>query len=153
LGLRIHLKREVPLAGYSGTPLVQKLGIKPGHRVALINAPSDFAKTLGELPEGARLHRGMPSATRPADGVVWFVTARADLWQRISSLRTRMAPTSSLWICWPKKASKLPTDMTENSIRDAALPIGLVDNKVCAVDATWSGLRFVIRVALRSPAK
>jgi Protein of unknown function (DUF3052) len=137
------------VAGYSGTPLDQKLGIKPGHRVALINAPDDFAKTLGELPDGVELDGRMPSARRPSEVVVWFVSRRRELVQRLPILRSRIAPTSSLWVCWPKKASGVQTDITEDVIRQVALPTGLVDNKVCAVDATWSGLRLVVRLELR----
>jgi hypothetical protein len=141
------------VAGYSGTPLVQKLGIKPGHRMALVNAPDDFAKTLKELPDGVVLDWRFPSAKRPPDGVVWFVSRRADLVRRLPVLRSRIAPASSLWVCWPKKASGVQTDMTEDAIRAVALPLGLVDNKVCAVDTTWSGLRLVIRLELRPSGK
>jgi Tetratricopeptide repeat len=137
------------VAGYSGTPLVQKLGIKPGHRVALVNPPDDFAKTLGELPDGVQLDGRMPSAKRAPDAVVWFVSRRKELLRRLPILRARMEQASSLWVCWPKKASGVATDMTEGAIREVALPIGLVDNKVCAVDATWSGLRLVVRLELR----
>jgi hypothetical protein len=143
------MKGTFPLAGYSGTPLAQKFGIKPGHSVALVNAPDNFAKTLGQLPDGAALEWRMPRASQRPDCMVWFVARRAQLLRRLGVFRTRMAPTSSLWVCWPKKASGVETDMTEGVIRDVALPIGLVDNKVCAVDATWSGLRLVIRVELR----
>ena len=144
------MKGDLPVAGYSGTPLVQKLGIKPGHRVALVNAPNNFAKTLGQLPERVALDWRMPTASRTPDCVVWFVLGRAELLRRIGVLRTRMAPTNCLWVCWPKRASGIQTYMTEDAIREVALPIGLVDNKVCAVDATWSGLRLVIRLELRS---
>jgi hypothetical protein len=137
------------VAGYSGTPLSQKLGIKPGHWVALVNAPDDFAATLGELPDGVQLARRMPSPRRPPEVVVWFVSEVAELVKRLPVLRSGMAPASSLWVCWPKKASGVQTDMTEEAIRYVALPTGLVDNKVCAVDATWSGLRLVIRLELR----
>jgi len=137
------------VAGYSGTPLIQKLGVKPGYRVAVLNAPDDFADTLGELPEGVQLDWRLPAARRPPEVVVWFVSRPAELVRRLPVLRSRMAPASSLWVCWPKKASGLQTDMNEDAIRGAALPIGLVDNKVCAIDATWSGLRLVIRLELR----
>jgi hypothetical protein len=137
------------VAGYSGTPLSQKLGIKPGHRVSLVNAPDDFAATLGELPDGVQLAWRMPSPRRPPEVVVWFVRQVAELVKRLPVLRSGMAPAGSLWVCWPKKASGVQTDMTEDAIRHVALPIGLVDNKVCAVDATWSGLRLVIRLELR----
>ena len=138
------------MAGYSGTPLFQKLGIKPGHRVALLAAPEAFPDTLGELPEGVVLRRGFPKSKRPPDCILLFVSSRSQLQRQVPILRTRMAPESGLWVCWPKKASQVQTDMTEEAIRQVALPIGLVDNKVCAVDATWSALRLVIRLEFRS---
>ena len=127
-------------AGYSGTPLPRKLGIKEGHRLALLGAPDGME--LGELPPGVRTVR---RASGTADVIVSFHTERHDLERRLPALRGLMAPASGLWIAWPKKASKVPTDMTEDVVREVALPTGLVDNKVCAIDATWSGLRLVIR--------
>jgi hypothetical protein len=127
-------------AGYSGTPLPRKLGIKPGHRVALLGAPAGFE--LDGLPDGVTVVR---RASGTADVIVSFHTARADFAKRLPKLRELMAPASGLWIAWPKRAAKVPTDMTEDVVREVALPTGLVDNKVCAVDATWSGLRLVIR--------
>jgi hypothetical protein len=130
--------------GYSGTPLPRKLGIKPGHRVALLGAPGGFeAGTLGELPDGVRVVR---RAGGKADVIVAFHTRRADLVRRLPALRAMMEPAAGLWIAWPKRASKLETDMTEDVVREVALPTGLVDNKVCAIDETWSGLRLVIRL-------
>src|SRR5687767_1416982 len=126
-------------AGYSGTPLPKKLGIKPGHRVALLGAPDGFEL---ELPEDATVKR---RAGGKADVIVSFHTARAELERRLPALRGMMEPAAGLWIAWPKRASKLPTDLTEDVLREIALPTGLVDNKVCAVDAVWSGLRLVIR--------
>jgi hypothetical protein len=127
-------------AGYSGTPLPRKLGIKPGHRVLLLGAPDGFA--LGELPDDVRVaHR----AQGEADVIVSFHTARRDLERRLPRLRALMRPAAGLWIAWPKRASRVPTDMTDQVIRDVALPTGLVDNKVCAIDQVWSGLRLVIR--------
>ena len=128
-------------AGYSGTPLPRKLGVKPGHRVALLGAPAGFA--LDDLPEDVRIVR---RAGGTADVIVSFHTARADLERRLATLRAMMAPASGLWIAWPKRAAKVATDMTEDVVREVALPTGLVDNKVCAIDATWSGLRLVIRL-------
>ena len=136
------------MAGYSGTPLPQKLGIKEGHQVAVLDAPNDFARTLGELPEGVTVLDGLPSKDR-LDVVVWFVSRRSDLGRRLGSIRRRMAPAAGLWVAWPKKASGVATDMTEHAIREVSLPTGLVDNKVCAIDATWSGLRLVIRLEER----
>jgi hypothetical protein len=136
------------VAGYSGTPLPKKLGIKEGHRVATIDAPPGFARTLGALPEGARVTPGL--ARGPAfDVIVLFVTRRADLARRLDTVRGRMTPSAGFWVAWPKQASKLPTDMTEHVVRELALPTGLVDNKVCAIDEVWSGLRLVIRRELR----
>jgi hypothetical protein len=124
--------------GYSGTPLPKKLEIKEGSRVALVGAPADFAKTLGVLPAGAKLLRGL------VDGrslTVWFVTSRKQLAGDIQ----RVMPAKgqgSMWIAWPKKASGVKTDLTEDVLREIVLPRGMVDRKVCAIDETWSGLLF-----------
>jgi hypothetical protein len=137
----------VTAAGYSGTPLPRKLGIKPGHRVALLGAPDGFeADTLGELPDGVGVVR---RAGGEADVIVSFHKSRAELERRLPTLRAMMEPAAGLWIAWPKRASKVPTDMTEDVVREIALPTGLVDNKVCAIDETWSGLRLVIRLSAR----
>jgi hypothetical protein len=133
-----------PSAGYSGTPLARKLGIGEDDTVAVIGAPDGFADTLGELPEIAALHTDLADGAR-YDVIVAFVTQRAELEAELPRLRSVMAPACGLWIAWPKKASRRPTDMTDQVIRDVALPTGLVDNKVCAIDETWSGLRLVIR--------
>jgi len=127
--------------GYSGTPLPRKLGIKPGHRVALLGAPESLA--LPELPADVRIIR---RAGGQADVIVAFHVARAHFARRLPSLRAMMRPASGLWIAWPKRASKVATDMTEDVVREVALPTGLVDNKVCAIDEVWSGLRLVIRL-------
>ena len=136
------------MAGYSGKPLPKKLGIKEGQRVALIDAPRDFAETLGELPNGATVHRKVSARLSP-QVVIWFVLRSAELERRFTALRRQMAPATSLWVAWPKKSSGLTTDMSENRIREVALPTGLVDNKVCAIDETWSGLRLVVRLEHR----
>ncbi len=136
------------MAGYSGTPLPKKLGIKADHRVGLVNAPEDFAKTLGELPNGVTLHAGRPLRGL-LDVLVWFVLRRSELELRLAAMRRRMAPATGLWVAWPKRASGVMTDMTENAVREVALPTGLVDNKVCAIDETWSALRLVIRLEHR----
>ncbi|HEX4416922.1 MAG TPA: hypothetical protein VH165_03440 [Kofleriaceae bacterium] len=133
-------------AGYSGTPLPQKLGIKEGHRVAVLGAPAGVE--LGVLPTGATLQRGLIGKAA-LDVLVVFVTRRADLVARIAACRPRMQPAAGLWIAWPKRASGVATEVTEDTVREVALPTGLVDNKVCAIDDTWSGLRLVIRKALR----
>jgi hypothetical protein len=133
----------MPTPGYSGTPLPKKLEIKEGTRVATIGAPADFAKILGKLPPGAKLQRGL---TAPRDLTIWFITSRKQL---EGDLR-RVAPekgSGSLWIAWPKKASGMKTDVTEDVLREVILPFGMVDRKVCAIDATWSGLLFSWRRA------
>ncbi len=135
-------------AGYSGTPLAGKLGIKENFRVALVDAPPGFERTLGDLPPGVSVHAGLAGKV-PLDVIVAFISRRSVLERRLASFRRRMAPAAGCWIAWPKKASGVVTDMTEQVVRDIALPTGLVDNKVCAVDEIWSGLRLVIRVALR----
>ena len=133
-----------PGAGYPGTPLARKLGIGEGDEVALIGAPERFEDTLGELPDVASLHTDLADDAR-YDVIVAFVTQRTELEAELPRLRARMAPACGLWIAWPKRASKLPTDVTDQVIREVVLPTGLVDNKVCAIDDTWSGLRVVIR--------
>jgi hypothetical protein len=133
-------------AGYSGTPLARKLGYGPGMRVAHLGAPDGFAGLVGELPDGVRV------LARPAGGmdlVVAFVTARRDLERRLGRLRDAIAPAGTLWVAWPKRASGVATDVTEGVVRDVALPVGLVDVKVCAIDATWSALKLVVRRELR----
>jgi hypothetical protein len=137
-------------AGYSGTALPKKLGIGAGSVVLVRNAPADFASTLGPLPVDvqASVFEAVPAAG-PADVIIWFVTDAGDLAAGLAKARSRMRPAAGLWICWPKKASKVATDIAEQTVRDIALPTGLVDNKVCAIDAVWSGLRLVIRRELR----
>lgn len=133
-------------AGYSGTPLAQKLGITAGTTVAFLAAPDHFPALLEPLPGDVRIKS---RASAPLDVVVVFVTRRADLQRRIPALRRAIAPAGACWIAWPKRASGVPTDVTEDVVRDVALPTGLVDVKVCAIDATWSGLKLVIRKELR----
>jgi hypothetical protein len=133
------------MAGYSGTPLVKKIGIKPGHRLLFVNAPKDFAATLGELPEGA----GTVTKGRPFDVGIVFVKSAADLQQRVSEVQSQMSQDGMLWAAWPKKTSGVTTDLVEDKVRDFGLATGLVDVKVCAIDETWSGLKFVIRLADR----
>ncbi len=134
------------MSGYSGTPLPDKLGLKPGQRVAFVNAPAGFSELLGELPAGVKVHQALRG---PLDLVVCFVTARRIFEQRLPALRRALTSDGMLWIAWPKKASGVTTDMTEDIVRAVALPTGLVDTKVCAIDETWSGLRLVIRTELR----
>lgn len=129
-------------AGYSGTPLATKLGIKEGHSVAVLGAPVGFASTLEGLPDGVRLR----TATRGVnDVIVSFHTERRDLERRVPALLAKLDIDGGLWIAWPKKASKVPTDITEDTVREVFLPLGLVDNKVCAISEVWSGLRVVWR--------
>jgi hypothetical protein len=124
-----------------GTPLPKKLGIKPGHRVLLLSAPDGFE--LGEMPEDVTIRR---AARGKADVIVSFHAERADLARRMPTLRSAMEPNAGLWIAWPKRASKVPTDLTEDVVRELALDNVLVDNKVAALDEKWSGLRLVIRL-------
>ena len=135
-------------AGYSGTALPDKLGIGEGDEVALIGAPEQFEDTLGDVPDVASLHTDLADDAR-YDVIVAFMTRRADLEADLPRLRARMAPACGLWIAWPKRSARVPTDMTDNVVREVALPTGLVDNKVCAIDDTWTGLRLVIRRANR----
>lgn len=131
-------------AGYSGTPLPKKLGIKPGHRVRFENAPAGFAATLGELPpEVAVLEDGKAAGL---DLVLFFTTAADELRGEYARLAASLVPAGMLWVAWPKRASKVPTDVTEDVVRAIALERGMVDTKVCAIDATWSGLRLVRRL-------
>lgn len=133
--------------GYSGTPLTNKLGIKETSTVALLHAPAGFELEVPTSVEVRRQGRGR------ADVVVAFFTQKSKLAQQINSLGRLIVPSGGLWIAWPKKASKVVTDMTDQVVRDVALPLGLVDNKVCAIDATWSGLRLVWRVSVRDQLK
>jgi hypothetical protein len=126
------------------TPLARKLGIGEDDEVALIGAPDSFYDVLGDRPEIASLHTDLADDAR-YDVIVTFMTERADLEADLPRLRAVMAPACGLWIAWPKKASKVPTDMSDDVVREIALPTGLVDNKVCAIDQVWTALRLVIR--------
>jgi hypothetical protein len=127
--------------GYSGTPLARKLGITEGRAFAVVADPGAVDTLLAPLPVGAR-RIGEPEE---AEVVLVFTTSRDDLASRIATLGEAIFPDGSLWVAWPKRASKMPTDMTEDVVREVALPLGLVDTKVAAIDATWSGLRLVWR--------
>lgn len=133
-------------AGYSGTPLAKKLGIAPGARVLLLGAPQELGGWLAPLPEGVRFEK---RAGPGIDVAHVFVTDRSDLSKRLAALRGQLRPDAALWISWPKKASKVPTTVTEDVIRELALPLGFVDVKVCAVSEVWSGLKLVVRKELR----
>jgi hypothetical protein len=127
------------VAGYSGTPLATKLGLTEGMRLALLGAPADLALDLPPNVTVTRQARGR------ADVILAFFTKRATLARRTDALAQMVFPAGGLWIAWPKKASGVATDMTDDAVRGVALPKGLVDNKICAVDATWSALRLVWR--------
>lgn len=129
------------LAGYSGTPLPRKLGIKPGYAVALVGAPDDFERTLGELPPDVTLRR---RAQGRCDLIVWFVGSRRDLERRVARYGAT-AGAGGLWICWPKKASGVVSDLSERVVRETGLARGLVDYKIASIDRIWSGLRFTRR--------
>ena len=133
-------------AGYSGTPLFRKLGIKADMTCAAIDAPPEYEALLNGLPDGVRFDTDVLG---PLDFVHVFVDEAAGLAHRLAVLRERIAPDGMIWVSWPKKASGVETDVTGNVVRDAGLGAGLVDIKVCAVDETWSGLKFVIPVAER----
>lgn len=134
------------MAGYSGTPLAKKLGIRAGHELVLIGAPRGYRALLEPLPEGVRFTTRLSGGT---DLVHLFCTGRVELKRALALLRKKINATSVIWVSWPKKPARLPTDLSEDAIRDAALPLGLVDVKVCAVDEVWSGLKLVIRRELR----
>jgi len=131
------------MSGYSGTPLLQKLGIKAGMKLMVLNPPPGYDRTLGPLPDGVKRAAALQ---RPLDFVHCFVTSRATLEARFARLAAALAPAGMLWISWPKKAAKVETDLTEDLVRAIALAGGLVDVKVCAVDEAWSGLKLVRRL-------
>ena len=127
-------------AGYSGTPLIRKLGIRPGMRLQIVDAPATFGATLGPLPDVRQATRGS------LDFAMVFVTARSRLEREFPRLMKRLEPDGMLWVSWPKKAAKVTTDLDESAVRHFGLGEGLVDVKICAVDEVWSGLKFVRRV-------
>ena len=129
-------------AGYSGTALAKKLGVKEGSRVCVVDAPKDYAKLVAPLPQEVKLVRRVDAQT---DIVHIFAKERKRLRGALESALAKLPPAAAIWVSWPKKASKVPTDITEDTIREQALPLGLVDVKVCAVDEVWSGLKLVLR--------
>jgi len=133
-------------AGYSGTPLAKKLGIVEGARVFAVDAPDDYDELVAPLPPGVTNAKRVDATT---DLVHLFVRSKARLAKALEATRKAMRPDCAIWVSWPKRASGVETDITEDTIREVALPMGLVDVKVCAVDATWSGLKLVVRKALR----
>jgi hypothetical protein len=134
------------LAGYSGTPLAKKLGIKSGSRIHAVDPPADYRKLLAPMPDGVAVDSSLSAAT---DVVHVFSTNRNELARLLKSLRKKLRNDATLWVSWPKKTARVPTDITEDVIRAVALPLGFVDVKVCAVDEVWSGLKLVVRKELR----
>jgi len=130
------------MAGYSKTPLAQKLGIKAGTKVAALSPPADYRKLLAPIPAGVSF---VEKATRGAHFVHLFVTARRTMEMELKRLRDLIDDAGMVWVSWPKKSSGVKTDITEDVIREVCLPMGFVDVKVCAVDETWSGLKLMIR--------
>jgi hypothetical protein len=137
------------LAGYSPTPLIKKLGFKDGSAVLLMAVPDNLQEIDG-FPGFAHIDRSLAKGPRRYDAAHWFETSRARLEDKIHMMATGLKPDAMLWISWPKKASKVPTDITEDVLREVILPLGLVDVKVCAVDDVWSGLKFMWRKERRS---
>jgi len=135
------------MAGYSGTPLSKKLGIEPGMAIHAIDAPAGYRTLLAPLPDDVTFATRLSPAV---DLIHVFAVAASPLAKTLPRLRTRMRADAALWVSWPKKAAKVPTDVTEDVIRAIALPTGLVDVKVCAVDDVWSGLKLVVRKRLRA---
>ena len=133
-------------AGYSGTPLAKKLSLRDGQRVWFDAMPDSVQEEIGEYALDLTV---VADPLEGIDAAHIFVTERAELASKLSDLRGRIAADGQVWVSWPKKASRVPTDITEDTIRDVALPLGFVDTKVCAIDQTWSGLKLVIRKALR----
>jgi hypothetical protein len=134
------------MTGYSGTPLVAKLGIQPGMEVHVAGGPDEYRELVVPLPEGVRF-TDHPSAS--TDLVHVFSTRWAQLAEALAAYRAALEPTAVVWVSWPKKSAKVPTDITEDTVREVALPLGFVDVKVCAVTAVWSGLKLVVRKELR----
>lgn len=131
------------MAGYSGTPLPKKLGLKENQRIALVDAPAGFEKTLGVLPKDTEIVKRLRS---PLDLVVLFVDQEKQLSKQFASIASKLAPNGMIWVAWPKKSSGVPTDLTFDAVQRIGLDSGLVDVKICAIDEIWSGLKFVIRV-------
>jgi hypothetical protein len=133
--------------GYSGTPLAKKLGIKPGAKVFAAGAPATYRESIEPLPDGVSFAK---KVSESVDVIHLFTDSRARLEATLAQYRKKMRPDATIWVSWPKKSSKVPTDITEDTVREVALPMGLVDVKVCAVDEVWSGLKLVIRKELRA---
>jgi hypothetical protein len=150
IAFRLMLPDNPSMTGYSGTPLPQKLGIKPGTIVVAIDAPEHYRKMLGPIPSGVNF------ASRPTGNTSFvhlFVKERRALANHLQSLRRKIPDSAMVWASWPKKSSGVPTDVTEDVIRAVALPLGFVDIKVCAIDDTWSALKLMVRKENRKPAR
>lgn len=139
------------MAGYSNTPLIKKLGIKEGFRVGFVNAPLDFDKELGKLPSDVQVSVG--ELTKPLDLILVFIDSELKLQKTFSLLAEKLTANGMLWIAWPKKSSKVTTDLTFNNVQRIGLDAGLVDVKICAVNEIWSGLKFVYRLKDRKSVK
>lgn len=137
-----QINNLITMAGYSGTPLPQKLGIKPGLNVVTINAPTNYCRLLGTIPENVTFSDRLKA---DSSFVHVFIKKRSELQKTLSVLRKKIAHTGTVWVSWPKKSSGVPADVTEDVIRAVALPLGFVDVKVCAIDETWSGLKLMVR--------
>ena len=136
------IDNALPMAGYSQTPLPKKLGIKPGLTIVTINPPTNYRRLLGTIPEGVTFSDRLKSNS---PFVHIFTRKRSELANRLPVLREKIADTGTVWVSWPKRSAGVPTDVTEDVIRDVALPIGFVDVKVCAIDETWSALKLMVR--------
>lgn len=137
-------------SGYSGTPLPKKLGFRDTTRLVVLGEPEEYPALVGPRPAGMEQQR---SVTKTTNLVHVFVVKRQELVLHLGTLRTKLPPDAAIWVSWPKKSSKVPTDVTEDTIREVALPLGFVDIKVCAVSEVWSGLKLVVRKALRAQAE
>ena len=140
----------ITMAGYSGTPLTKKLGIKEQSRIAFVNAPKDFEAYLGPLPDGAEVVKRPSTSSKPLDLVLLFVTAERALVRDFAKLSEKLVANGMIWIAWPKKSSGVATDLSFDRVQRIGLDAGLVDVKICAIDDTWSGLKFVFRLRDRN---
>lgn len=147
LALEQHESGGISPVGYSGTPLPKKLGLKADTRLVVLDGPEDYSALLGPVPAGLEQQRAV---TKTTNLVHLFVTKRRDLVRHLGTLRKKLAPETAIWVSWPKKSSKVPTEVTEDTIREVALPLGFVDVKVCAVSEVWSGLKLSVRRELRA---
>lgn len=138
------------MVGYSGTPLVKKLGIKAGAEIYVAGGPDDYLKLIEPLPDGVKT---VARLSKDTDIVHFFSSRKAELAKALSTYRVKLKPTAVVWVSWPKKSAQVPTDITEDTVRELALPLGFVDIKVCAVTEVWSGLKLVVRKELRNASQ